>query len=292
MTTRSWIGGHMGNDMYAASNWSPAGVPGSGDTLSMASGVATMNGGNLAGDTLAIGASASSNVPYSATVNLAGKAVLSALVSNAAGTRQQVTFNAAGMATLDLKEQANYAATTTITENIAPHSTLQGHFVGQGHNPSITVNGADGTSRFANTGASSIAGGVAVIDADVIGVGSFTAGFFSGISFLGSVSAGQVVNSGGFDRITIGKPEAFQGLVNYAGGPTNTIDLLGITTADSYSYRNDILSLYQGGKVVDTLRMAAGASQFQVTETTRGVSVGGLPGAPPPAGTLVLPRLP
>jgi hypothetical protein len=148
------------------------------------------------------------------------------------------------------------------------------------------VNGTDSTSYFANTGSSSIDNGIAVINADVKGTGSFTAKAFSGLMFLGSVDNKQTVNSTGFDRITVGRPGAFQALINFAGGPANTIDLLGIA-ADSYSYRNDMLSLYQGGRVVDTLRLAAGANPFPVTETTGGVSISGLPGTVP-AGATVL----
>ncbi len=290
MATRSWIGGFAGNNIYANANWTPAGTPKPGDTLTMAHGTANMNGGDLAGDTLVIGAGTGSTQPSSATVNLSGGAVLSAVVSNTVAAPQQVTVHVASSATLNLQERANSSASTTVVENIGSHATLSGSFSATGHNPTVTVNAADATSRLANTGASSISNGLVVIKADVIGTGSFTAGFFSGISFMGAVSPGQVVNSGGFDRITIGKPTAFQGLVNYTGGPTNAIDLLGIA-ADSYSYKNDLLSLYKGGKVVDTLKLAAGASQFQVTENTAGVSIGGLPAAPPPAGTVVLPRI-
>lgn len=289
MTARSWIGDNSGNSLYTAANWSPAGVPAPGDMLSMENGGASMDGGNLAGDVLTITADTSAAQPYSATVNLSGHANLSALVSHTALVEQDVTFNVVGRATLNLQEHANSLASTTVTENIAPHSVLRGSFVVDGHDPSLTVNGADNTARFANTGDSSIANGVATINADVIGVGSFTAQPFAGIIFMGSVGAGQTVNSNGFDRITIDKPGLFHGLVNFAGGPINTIDLLGVT-ADSCSYQNDMLSLYRGGQRVDSLRLHADASQFQVTESASGVSISGLSGSPP-AGAVVLPQI-
>ncbi|HJS83977.1 MAG TPA: hypothetical protein VJ779_00775 [Acetobacteraceae bacterium] len=289
MTARSWIGGNSNDSLYTAADWSPAGTLAPGDTLSMASGVASLDGGNLAGDTLTIPANASAFQPYSATVNLSGHATLSALVSHTALVEQEAIFNVVGRATLHVREQANSLASTRVTENIAPYSVLKGTFVADGHDPNVTVNGADATARFANCGDSSIAGGVAVINADVVGTGSFTARPFSGIMFLHSVGAHQTVNSDGFDRITIGRPDLFQGLVNFTGGPTNMIDLLGIT-ADSYSYRNDVLSLYRGGQVVDSLRLHASTSQFQVTESARGISITGLP-ASQPAGSVILPQV-
>jgi hypothetical protein len=104
MTTRSWIGGFNGNDIYAGANWSPAGTPAIGDTLNMRSGIASMSGGNLFGDTLSINTDTSSAQPYSATVDLSGNAALSALVSHTAPVQQQVTFNVVGKATLHLQE--------------------------------------------------------------------------------------------------------------------------------------------------------------------------------------------
>jgi len=289
MVTRSWIGDSSNDSLYTPADWSPAGTPAPGDALRMENGTASLESGNLSGDLLAIDADASAAQPYAATINLSGGAELSALVSHTVLVQQQATFNVAGEATLNLQVQANSLANTTVTENIAPNSTLSGSLLANGHDPSVTVNAADGTALFANTGDSAIANGVAVINADVTGTGSFTALPFSGIMFMGSVGDGQTVNSDGFDRITIANPDLFQGLVAFAGGPTNTIDLLGVA-ADSYSYQDDMLSLYQGGQVVDTLRLQADPSQFQVTESARGVSISGLPGTPPP-GAVVLPQV-
>jgi hypothetical protein len=291
MATRSWIGGGT-NNIYAASNWSPSGAPGFGDTLYMVSGTANMHGGTLSADTLDIGTRTSFTTPGSATVNLSGGAVLSAHVADAAFTEQQVVFNIAGKDTLNLQEDASNYATTSIIENIAPHSTLRGTVVGSGHNVDITIDGADSSSRFANTGASFVSDGVLRINAGVIGVGSFSASFFAGIEFIGSVGHGQTVNAEGADTITLDKPGAFKGLVNFQGGPSNTVDLVGITNADSYSYHNDMLSLFHGGQVVDTLRFAAGGNAFQVTENAAGVQISGSAygsGNPPPAGTTILP---
>ncbi len=289
MSTRSWIGGGADN-IYAPADWSPAGRPQPGDSLFMVSGVANMRGGNLAGDTLTIGEQTSYTSPPPATINLSHHASLSAVVADTAYTEQQVNFNVSGTATLNLEEQANYYATTTVAVNIAAQSTLKGTIVGQGHNADITVTGADATSRFANTGASSISNGVLTINADVAGTGSFTASFYGGLAFMGSVSAGQTVNSGGEDTITIAQPEQFRALVNFAGGPSNTVHLAGITDADSYSYKNDILSLFHGAQVVDTLRFAAGANPFQVNEGSTGVYIGSTGEPPPVSGTIVLPQ--
>ena len=289
MSTRNWVGGGADN-IYSAADWSPAGRPQPGDTLVMQSGVANMRGGNLAGDTLTVGEQTSYTSAPPATVNLSHGGSLSALVADAAFTDQQVNFNVSGTATLILREQGSQYATTKVTENIAAHSTLAGTVVGRGQNPDITIHGADATSRFANTGASSISNGVLTINADVVGTGSFDASFYAGLTFLGPVSAAQTVTSGGEDTVTIDQPAHFQALVNFAGGTSNTVLLAGITNADSYSYQADMLSLFRGSQVVDTLRFAAGANSFQVTENSAGVSIGSISGAPPAPGTLVLPQ--
>ncbi len=264
-TIRNWIGGGP-NDLYAAADWSPVGVPQAGDTLYLVTGTASLTHGNLSGDTLMIGAQTSYTSPPPAIVDLSGGAKLSASVSEAPFTEQSVVFNVSGAATLHLSEQANYYATTMITENIGTKSTLTGNFVGTGHNVDLTINGADGTSRYSNTGASSVAEGVVTIHPQVIGIGSFTVGSSAGIVFLGGVGSGQTINAEGADTITIGAPGQFHGLVNFMGGAADTIDLAGLAHADSYSYASDMLDLFKGAQVVDKLRFSAGSNAFQVTE--------------------------
>jgi hypothetical protein len=97
----------------------------------------------------------------------------------------------------------------------------------------------------------------------VIGTGEFAVGFIgtASLEFQQSVASGIFVevtaNPGAL--LTIDQPNAFLGSVQL-GDPTSsgigeTIRLLGLQSADSYSFLNDILSLYSGNTVIDTLRM-------------------------------------
>ena len=55
MTDRTWIGVSNNNSVYAAVNWSVAGVPVPGDQLFLLQGTATMKGGDLSGDAITMG---------------------------------------------------------------------------------------------------------------------------------------------------------------------------------------------------------------------------------------------
>jgi hypothetical protein len=291
MTVRTWVGGGN-NDIYAANNWSPNGSPQPGDILSLYTGSANMAGGNLAGDTLNVGTQTSFSSAPMAVVNLSDGAHLTAVAATTSFTQQQIIFNARGFDTLDLTINNNPTATMTVTENIADHSILSGSFVAGGHNADLSIQGA-GTSVFDNDGASSITEGVASINAHVLGVGSFGVGGNAGLTFLSSVGFGQTVNSQGFDTITIGDPHAFHGLVSLQSDSDFGVVLDGVTNADSFSYRNDLLTLFDGKQAIDTLRLAANGNAFQVTENSTGVTIGpSIYSAqnPPPAGTTLLPE--
>jgi hypothetical protein len=114
----------------------------------------------------------------------------------------------------------------------------------------------------------------AVLSMPVIRTGEFAVGFIgtASLEFQQSVASGIFVevtaNPGAL--LTIDQPNAFLGSVQL-GDPTSsgigeTIRLLGLQSADSYSFLNDILSLYSGNTVIDTLRMQnglAGSSPVQ-----------------------------
>lgn len=70
-----------------------------------------------------------------------------------------------------------------------------------------------------------------------------------------------------------------------AGSPE--IDLIGLAHADSYSFQHDMLSIFSGNSVIDTLHMHDGTLYgFVVQQTSAGVSVIGIddPANPPPGG--------
>ncbi len=95
------------------------------------------------------------------------------------------------------------------------------------------------------------------------GTGSFTIGTAQSaglgrLEFGGSVSSGQtvIVNGNSFDgptpRLQIDQPGAFNGAVVLEG--CGEVDLLGLK-ADSYQFKNDILSIYSGSAAVESLRL-------------------------------------
>lgn len=284
MTTRVWIGGAT-NDAYQGSDWSPSGTPQPGDALYMYSGALNMAGGDLAGDTLNVGTQTSYSSSPPAVVNLSGGATLTAVVGTASFTDQAITFNASGADHLNLTIDSNYYATMTTTVNIAASSRLTGTFAVGGHNGELTINGA-GASAFDNDGASSVGdNSIATINADVLGAGSFSVGSDASLNFLQSVSHGESVNLSGSDTLGISDPQAFLGQVNVTSPSAPfAVDLAGIVNADSYSYRNDMLTLYSGNKHIDTLRFAD-TGGFQVAESGSGVTVGS--GMMPPDSVLL-----
>lgn len=289
MTTRTWVGG-VNNNVYHRNNWSPFGPIQPGDTLLMYSGTANMAGGNLSGDTLYVGTQTmyGVNTPP-AVVNLSDGASLTAVVATTAFTHQNIVFNVKGDDTLNLTVDNNYYATTTTTVKIGADSQLRGTVTVGGHNGNLTMIGAAG-SAFKNVGASSVeTNSVATINAEVLGIGNFTVGGESGLSFLRAVGAGQSVTLEGFDTLTIGMPRAFLGDVKApTTGAPFAIDLAGITKADSYSYANDMLVLFRGNRVVDKLRFAD-ATSFKIGENSAGVFIGSGNSLIPP-GTILLPQ--
>ena len=75
----------------------------------------------------------------------------------------------------------------------------------------------------------------------------------------------------------------FPGTVDLTNGE---IDLNGLAKANSYTYQNDMLSIFSGKSVIDTLRLAS-SETFSVEKTsTGGVSIYTAAASPPP-GTLL-----
>jgi len=76
--------------------------------------------------------------------------------------------------------------------------------------------------------------------------------------------------------LNIDDPTGFHGLVNieqgWLGGPPSDILLAGVH-GDSFTYRNDMLTVSSAGKVVDTLRIADPNGVFSVSDTTSGTVI-------------------
>ena len=72
-------------------------------------------------------------------------------------------------------------------------------------------------------------------------------------------------------QLVINHPNRFHGQVDLGSGD---IDLNGLARADSYSFRNDMLTIYaSNGKAIDKLRLTTNSSAFSVEKTATGVSI-------------------
>jgi hypothetical protein len=124
----------------------------------------------------------------------------------------------------------------------------------------IAVNGQPHSS-FANNGASSVTDGSVKLDTDVTGHGSFDVvapvqgiGLplrISKLEFIGSVGSGQTITDAG--QVVVDLPKDFAAHVTLEAG--GELDLAGLVRADSYMFRNDILSIYSGRAVIDRVNL-------------------------------------
>ncbi len=265
MPARTFTHAHS-NAAADASNWTPTGTPAPGDTLTMTDGTMNVAGVELAGDTLTLG---QIDTTSSQIFNLTNGAVLA--TTTAAQATCTTTVNIDGRVTATLG-QSNFG-TVNYTVNIAANAVLLGTYKAALFG-SLTVNGGTG-AVFENDDASLIGGVHAVINADVVGTGSFqdsTAQGQTGILEFGrSVAATETINMIGVParftgnvKLLTDRPQDFHAAINLDDG---TITLKSLT-ANSYSFNNNILTLYSAGAVTDTLRL-------HNTTTTNS-----LPGAP------------
>ncbi len=282
MADRTWVGG-VNDSARNPNNWSPNGVPQPGDTLTMLSGTMNIRDNNLAGDALVIGANQTS---ATVTLNLSHQA--SASLDIAQESDDQVTVNVKGTDTVNVLTE--FPSTLGMTVNLVNCASLTGAFAMTFGG--VTINGGD-NSRFVNNGLSQFAGSNVILDTDVRGKGTFTVGTAQGSSgnleFGGSVSRGQTVDVTGdpgrglVSHVRVDQPDEFGGAIGL--GVFGEVDLQGLANADSYTYQNDMLSIYSGGCVIDTVRLTtlpppSGPSfDLAVFQTPTGVAIdrGGVP---------------
>ncbi len=126
-----------------------------------------------------------------------------------------------------------------------------------------------------------------ILDTDVKGTGSFTVGTAQGsggrLEFGGAVSRGQSVEVSAdpgrslVSQVQIDHPDAFKGSVGL--GIFAEVNLMGLTGADSYQLKNDILSIYSGCTVIDRLRLTLPPSpsglpsDVTVKQTSTGIAI-------------------
>jgi hypothetical protein len=147
-----------------------------------------------------------------------------------------------------------------ITVNLAAHSKWIGGF---GLGPAESTMVVQGTGQFDNL--SSNVNGTATIDVNVIGTGTFNlneAHSIGKLEFMHSVSAGQTVTDSGYELyggqfgvVQVDNPSLYHAS-NVLG--FGEIILEGLK-ATSYSYKNDVLTLFKGRAVIDTLKLAVQA---------------------------------
>jgi hypothetical protein len=277
MTDRTWIGGSNNNSVYAAVNWSAAGVPAPGDQLFLLQGTANMKGGDLSGDAITMGATnklppmTPAPASLSPVLNLSDGATVKVAVGGDffTPTDNRSIINVAGPCNVDINSDTSThaAGRSDFTVDIT-RGTMTGSvnlFNGNG-----TI---DGPGNFKNINSSLSMGSMAV-KSDMIGTGS-TSLTFMHLELDDSVSVGQTFTLNPASSLTIDHPGQFHGVVvgtTQGSAPASEIDLAGIK-ADSYSMTNDLLTLYAGDKVVDSLVLHATPAQMFVGQGSSGVVI-------------------
>jgi hypothetical protein len=277
MTDRTWIGGSNNNSVYAAVNWSAAGVPAPGDQLFLLQGTANMKGGDLSGDAITMGAT--NRLPpvtpapafLSPVLNLSDGATVKVAVGGDffTPTDNRSIINVAGPDNVDINSDTSThaAGRSDFTVNITRGTMTGSVNLFNGHG---TI---DGPGNFKNINSSLSMGSMAV-KSDMIGTGS-TSLTFMHLELDDSVSVGQTFTLNPASSLTIDHPGQFHGVVvgtTLGSAPASEIVLAGIK-ADSYSMTNDLLTLYAGDKVVDSLVLHATPAQMFVGQGSSGVAI-------------------
>ncbi len=159
------------------------------------------------------------------------------------------------------------------TVNVLHNSDWTGGFTTESfHGGKLTITGGKHATFHNDVSSASFFADVTV-PMDVLGKGTFEVSSGARLEFMGSVGKNQSVTVSNFPQFGGGKlvidhPHQFHGevtlslpasqLANQPAGFTRPeIDLQGILNADSYAYdfQKDLLSIYHGNKVLDTLRL-------------------------------------
>lgn len=300
MTYRTWVGGGD-NSARNPNDWSPTGSPQPGDMLHVSGTAPVMyvRGEELAGDTL-----------YAANVTMymSQRAVADVQVGGGHAIfdeTQHSTLNllvlggkANGVGTVNLggSNALNLDDEGSATVNLSPGATWSGHFNAFGfHGVLLTIN-AGAHSRFINEGLSNATYGAdVVVPTAVLGSGEFQVSSHAHLEFSTRVGAGQTVFVsdtilGGFDygggHLKIDTLKQFHALTVLSYNPEDIthngfsplgspeISLAGIANADSYSFANDMLKVYDHHRVVGQLRLHDETRYgFTVEKTSGGISL-------------------
>ena len=248
---RTWVAPHDAINILASnpSNWSPEGAPQPGDTLDMQNGQMQISGYDLRGDPLNLGNGWDQTRQL---LELNNQATIQLNVLPNATT----TVDVDGVAYVDLV--ANGAA---INFNLNPGASVQTKSFDL-ENSTSQVNGG---MAFLNTGDVWVHDSSLLVNSDLEGTGKVhvtSDSSQSSVELLKSVSTGQSFDVDGNPsalepaKLKIDDPKAFDGTVNLDYAKTVLVGL----QADSYSFKDDLLSVYFKGTVVDTLKLHSPSS--------------------------------
>jgi hypothetical protein len=181
-----------------------------------------------------------------------------------------------GTDTLNTLQGPGWPGNAPIAIEEAKTASLTGTFLlGTNNNEPITLTltGASGSS-FHNLNSIAQSPGLMFINTDVVGAGDFD---INGgrLEFGKSVDTDQDVRvgaNGAGGLLQIDQPTLFHGLTELFN--SGAINLMSLATADSYAYSNDILSLYAGNTLIDTLNLHDSTTYgFVVEPPTAGGSI-------------------
>jgi hypothetical protein len=306
MANKTWLGGGN-NEASNPNDWSPAGVPTFADGM-------TMTHGTMNIDALSLGANPEfAGVRNNTGLITSGNVMIN--LSNGAGADVGID---SGHTTINVQGTDNLFVVPlnggSTTADLAAHSEWVGGFTaitgpltirGPGifdSNASLSVppvdNGVFNSAQGVQGGSSAFGPDVVTINSDIIGTTPLVA-YNGGTLALGGSVSSQVTIPLGADPPTapnpgileIDHPKQFLGTVQLALGE---IDLNGLARADSYTYQNDLLSIFDGKSVIDTLSLQQIALAqdtpniaFSVERTAHGVSIYTDANPTHPAGTIL-----
>ena len=126
----------------------------------------------------------------------------------------------------------------------------------------------DAGAKLINDQSDTLRGVQALITPDVLGIGSISVGSAQGVAgsieFGHSVSRGQDVSVSGdlgqglAGSLQIDKPREFDASVVMQ--LKSKVDLVGLAKADSYTFENDMLSIFGGNRLIDRLKLTNNGS--------------------------------
>ena len=295
------------NNAYNPLNWLSSTVPpqgdptapAPGDSLYMEDGTMDIAGGTLAGDTLnvgydSIGVSVSTVNP---TINLSQGADVSLNIATPSADTSNTTINVSDQDTVAFSGEFAPGSfgpgDKHVAININSGNTLDSGATltaSGGLFYSLTTISGDGSFVSDNM---NFAEGSLNIQSNMIGTGDVKMAIMSG-EIGGSVASGVSITLQVATTLTIDHPDQFQGTiiapdpqsVNGGSLPDVQVNLQGLV-ADSYDLSNDLLTLYKGSTVVDTLNFNDGAASTFVGQGASGVVIGMNESAP--SGVTALP---